>query len=467
MLPINALTLWLCRCLATAPSLDGKVGPARPRDLFATTWKKSRTLGLTLAAALLTATGPACAQFSFQYQTPNLTAGDMFSIGLRTDGTLMATGLNNYGQCNIVDWSNIVMVAASSFHTVGLRANGTVVAAGRNDSGQCNVAGLNGIVLVAPGYYHTLAARSNGTVVSIGAAFAGQGNVAGWRDIVGLAAGSIHSLGVKADGTVVAAGSTNDGKLEVGGWRSIVSLAAGSDHSVGLQADGTVVAVGRNNLGQCNVQTWTNIVQISALSWQTLGVTATGIVRSTGENNWGQQAMNGRGGGIAVAAGEHFSIALRPDGTLFHAGANEYGQRYATNWNLGNTPTNGFTLWGRNLRLPAHRRVADHANGSLQMPNLLAYALGLDPNQAQPSDLPYLIAGSAGTVRFVFRSSTNAIDANLEAIEASALPGGEWSPVSLPQVLLGDTPDGQAELWAIDLPAIASQGYLRLRASQR
>jgi len=33
------------------------------------------------------------------------------------------------------------MVAAGSLHTVGLKADGTVVAAGSNDWGQCNVTG--------------------------------------------------------------------------------------------------------------------------------------------------------------------------------------------------------------------------------------------------------------------------------------------------------------------------------------
>ena len=422
-------------------------------------------LGMPVVWLLLA--GSLSAQLRFEYQVPAIGAGDMWSVGLRASGSLVSTGVNNWGQCNIQGWSNVVQIAVSSFHTVGLRSDGTVLAVGRNDSGQCNVAHLTNIVAVAAGYYQTLALRTDGRLFSVGANWAGQGNVSSWPGIVGMAAGNTHTLGLRADGTVVSTGSENYGKREVGGWSNIIALAAGPDHSVGLKADGTVVAAGGNSLGQCNVAGWSNVVQVSALSGQTLGVTSDGIARSTGENNWGQQAMNFRSGVVMVAAGEHFSIALRPNGTLFHVGANEYGQRYATNWNLGSTPTNGFTLWGRNLRLPAHRRVADHANGSLQMPNLLAYALGLDPDQAQRSDLPYLIAGSAGNVRFVFRSSTNAIDANLEVIEASALTGSEWWPVSLPQVLLGDTPDGSAARWAIDFPAIAPQGYLRLRVSQR
>ena len=44
------------------------------------------------------------------------------------------------------------MVAAGYSHTVGLKSNGRVVAVGRNDEWQCNVAGWTGITQVATGY---------------------------------------------------------------------------------------------------------------------------------------------------------------------------------------------------------------------------------------------------------------------------------------------------------------------------
>jgi hypothetical protein len=39
-------------------------------------------------------------------------------------------GDNDYGQCNVDDWTDIVYIAAGSYHTAGLKADGTVVAAG-------------------------------------------------------------------------------------------------------------------------------------------------------------------------------------------------------------------------------------------------------------------------------------------------------------------------------------------------
>ena len=62
-------------------------------------------------------------------------------MGLKTDGTVVAVGYNEYGQCDVDDWTDIVQVAAGYIHTVGLRSDGTVVAVGYNDDGQCDVGG--------------------------------------------------------------------------------------------------------------------------------------------------------------------------------------------------------------------------------------------------------------------------------------------------------------------------------------
>jgi len=44
--------------------------------------------------------------------------------------TIVAVGYNDWGQCNMGDWTNINQVAACDSHTVGLKTNSTVVAAG-------------------------------------------------------------------------------------------------------------------------------------------------------------------------------------------------------------------------------------------------------------------------------------------------------------------------------------------------
>ena len=100
--------------------------------------------------------------------TPMVAAGGGYIVGLKSDGTVVAMGGNNDGQCNVGGWTDIVQVSANNVHTVGLKSDGTVVAVGDNGSGQCDVGGWTDITQVAAGYEHTVGLKSDGTVVAAG-----------------------------------------------------------------------------------------------------------------------------------------------------------------------------------------------------------------------------------------------------------------------------------------------------------
>ena len=68
-------------------------------------------------------------------------------FGLKANGTVVATGKNDEGQCDVSDWTDIVVIEPGYDYIVGLRADGTVVAAGKNDNGQCDVSGWTNIRL--------------------------------------------------------------------------------------------------------------------------------------------------------------------------------------------------------------------------------------------------------------------------------------------------------------------------------
>jgi len=57
-------------------------------------------------------------------------AGEYNTAGLRRDGTVVACGLNEDGQCDVQDWTDIIAIAVGDRHIVGLRADGSVVSAG-------------------------------------------------------------------------------------------------------------------------------------------------------------------------------------------------------------------------------------------------------------------------------------------------------------------------------------------------
>ena len=133
----------------------------------------------------------------------------------------MAVGDNEDGACNVGSWKNIVAVSAGVGHTVGLRSDGTVVAVGDNEDGACNVGSWENIVAVSTGDYHTVGLKSDGTVIAVGYNNGGQCNVKNWKNIVAVSTGCHYTVGLKSDGTVVAVGDNECGQCDVFGWRNI------------------------------------------------------------------------------------------------------------------------------------------------------------------------------------------------------------------------------------------------------
>lgn len=229
-------------------------------------------------------------------------------------GTVVASGYNWNGQCEVSSWRNILAIAAGSAHTVGLRNDGTVVAVGSNSNGQCNTQAFSNISAIAAGSFHTVGLRKDGTVVAVGDTTLA---VRSWKNITAIAAGGNHTVGLKQDGTVVAVGSDAHGQCQVAHWQDITAIAAGTFHTVGLRRDGTVVAAGNNQYGQCDVQDWIDIVAIAAGSNHTVGLRLDGklliacteqLVCNFPAADWCNL--------IAIEAGWSSTAAIRADGTV-------------------------------------------------------------------------------------------------------------------------------------------------------
>ncbi len=129
-----------------------------------------------------------------------IAAGGYHSLGLKSDGSIVAWGWNKSGQCNVPEPnSGFVAIAAGGYHSLGLKSDGRIVAWGRNYNGQCNVPAPNsGFVAIAAGEYHSLGLKSDGRIVAWGYNYYGQCNVPEPNSgFVAIAGGSLHSLGLK------------------------------------------------------------------------------------------------------------------------------------------------------------------------------------------------------------------------------------------------------------------------------
>ena len=109
-------------------------------------------------------------------------------VGLKEDGTLVAAGDKNSGQCEVTgpEWSNLVAVSAGDYHTVGLREDGTIVSTlSDEDEIYEKLKDLpnNKIVAVSAGFVFTLVLTEGGDVRGSGNYRQGQIETSNWANI--------------------------------------------------------------------------------------------------------------------------------------------------------------------------------------------------------------------------------------------------------------------------------------------
>jgi alpha-tubulin suppressor-like RCC1 family protein len=143
----------------------------------------------------------------FQEDIIDIAVGNMHIIGLKSDGTVIASTIfeDLYGETDVDSWQDIVAVYAGLDWSVGLRADGTVVASGKNDKSQCNVESWKDVVSIAIGDDSTLAITSDGTVLGkMSSSWLDSYpiNLDNFRGCVQIDAGYFHLVGLKPDGTV-------------------------------------------------------------------------------------------------------------------------------------------------------------------------------------------------------------------------------------------------------------------------
>lgn len=263
-----------------------------------------------------------------------IAVGEFTSIGLKSDGTVVARGSHYDGQCNVEGWEDIVDIDAGYEHTVGLKSDGTVVATGNNVDGQCNVSEWTDIIAVFASNNHTIGLKSDGTVVATGDNSEGQCDVSGWRYIVDIDTSSNHTVGIQSDGTVVATGYNGFEECNVSGWTDVIDVATYAFITIGLKTDGTVVATGRYYKdGVYDVSDWKNIVAISVGDGYTVGVKSDGTVLVEGKTyKVSPDDFSEWKNIVDISAGTRHTLGLKSDGTVVAVGYNEQKQCDLSGW---------------------------------------------------------------------------------------------------------------------------------------
>ena len=262
-----------------------------------------------------------------------LSAGADHTVALTGGGSVVATGRDFFGECDVSDWTNVVSVLAGPHYTAALCKDGKVLITDYKENEQFkSVENWPAVIQIAAGYNHVAGLKADGTVVVVGRNNDGQQDVTEWKDIRAIFAGYFHTVGLKADGTVVATGNNDEGQCNVEDWSNIIAVSAGQFHTVGLKADGTVVATGKNSSGQCDVEGWTDIVDIAVGKDYTVGLKSDGTVIATGLNYKSSCDVSSWRNIVAICVGENHTVGLKSDGTVAATGDNDDGQCDVSGW---------------------------------------------------------------------------------------------------------------------------------------
>lgn len=269
--------------------------------------------------------------------------GNNHIVAIRSDGTVIATGRNSGGQCDVSNWEGIISVSAGFEHTVGLKSDGTVVAVGSNSWGQCDVSKWKNIIQVVAGDECTIGLQSDGSLLFTGFDSNGEDDCINLENIVEIWVEGNDVIGKSLDGRIISSRdyfdfSDNDD------WKDLKKVSFSYNCGVfGLTQDNTVIFDKWShhpddepyyaNLGIDDAQYWTDIVDIDGGLRNVVGVKADGTVVFAGSNEKNQNDISDWSDIVVIATEGRQTIGVKSDGTVLLVGDIESGGIDVSEWN--------------------------------------------------------------------------------------------------------------------------------------
>jgi len=129
----------------------------------------------------------------------SIAAGELHSLALKNNGTVVAWGDNTYGQTNVpAGLTNVAAIAVRLVSQSGRQEQRHGRRVGRQHLRQTNVpTGLTNMTAIAGGSAHSLSPKSGGAMTAWGNNYFGQTNFPpGLSNVLAIAGGGYHSLAV-------------------------------------------------------------------------------------------------------------------------------------------------------------------------------------------------------------------------------------------------------------------------------
>ncbi|PKM87338.1 MAG: hypothetical protein CVU87_09770 [Firmicutes bacterium HGW-Firmicutes-12] len=151
----------------------------------------------------------------------DIAVGYAFTVALKTDGSIVVWGDDEYGQCSNAPTglTGIKAIAAGENHVLALKEDGTVVSWGDNRNGQCDIpVGLTEVKSIAAGGFCSMALTNDEFVVAWGSNYSYQCDVPIFLQPTPVASQILTSWSAKSNMTTSRSGASVaevDGKIYV------------------------------------------------------------------------------------------------------------------------------------------------------------------------------------------------------------------------------------------------------------
>ena len=264
---------------------------------------------------------PATLTRPIEIEPVTLSAGDLYTCGLKEDGDAVCWGEDGYGQWSPPDGS-FTALSAGDDHTCGLGPDGSAVCWGYDHFGQSSPPD-GAFAALSAGDRHTCGLRPDGSAVCWGYDDYGQSSPPDGA-FAALSAGDRHTCGLRPDGSTVCWGYDAYGQSSPPDG-SFTALSAGDHHTCGLSPDGSAVCWGKDEEtlhvtsgGPTHHFQWSPpdgiFAVISAGGDHTCGLRPDGSAVCWGPEGSGKSSPPDGIFAVISAGGDH-TCGLRPDGS--------------------------------------------------------------------------------------------------------------------------------------------------------
>ena len=155
--------------------------------------------------------------------------GEDFTVGLDISGKVVAKGDDNYGQCDVSDWADIVKIRATGKRVIALSIDGKLYVTGMWEPEEREfIKNLRNIKDFAMSSQQVMILEADGTVkVTHCATGINIDSISSWKNIKKVVARGDNFLGLSEEGKIY---STITDEAEIGNWEDVDDIDASGNY---------------------------------------------------------------------------------------------------------------------------------------------------------------------------------------------------------------------------------------------